>query len=77
MHMIRDGRDVAVSVNKEGWIRPFPRAVRASLEWSTMKVLYPSFFEIKQWLKSPTPLGKFVSTDRLRLGAEAASIVNH
>jgi hypothetical protein len=24
IHMIRDGRDVALSMSKEGWIRPFP-----------------------------------------------------
>ena len=24
IHMIRDGRDVAISMNKEGWIRPLP-----------------------------------------------------
>jgi len=43
--------------------------VRTSFEWSTMKVLYPCFFDSKQWLKSHTPLGRFVRTDRLRLGA--------
>ena len=31
IHMIRDGRDVAVSLNKEGWIRPFPWDRRRSL----------------------------------------------
>jgi hypothetical protein len=38
IHMIRDGRDVAVSMNKEGWIRPFPwdherRLLVAALHW--------------------------------------------
>ncbi len=31
IHMIRDGRDVAVSMNKEGWIRPFPWDRKRSL----------------------------------------------
>jgi hypothetical protein len=38
IHMIRDGRDVAVSMNKEKWIRPFPwdrhrGLVVAGLHW--------------------------------------------
>ncbi len=38
IHMIRDGRDVAVSMNKEGWIRPFPwdherQLLVAALHW--------------------------------------------
>lgn len=41
IHIIRDGRDVAMSLNKIGWIRPFPwdrkRAVLASaLFWKWM-----------------------------------------
>jgi hypothetical protein len=31
VHIIRDGRDVAVSLNKIGWIRPFPWDRRRSL----------------------------------------------
>ena len=38
IHMIRDGRDVAISMNKEGWIRPFPwdrkqGLLTAALHW--------------------------------------------
>jgi Sulfotransferase family len=38
IHMIRDGRDVAISMNKEGWIRPLPwdrkqGLVAAALHW--------------------------------------------
>ena len=38
VHMIRDGRDVALSLSKEGWIRPFPwdrgrRLQVAALHW--------------------------------------------
>jgi hypothetical protein len=38
IHMIRDGRDVALSMTKEGWIRPFPwdrgrRLLVAALHW--------------------------------------------
>ena len=39
-----------------------------SFERWTMRVLYPWFFDTKQWLKLHTPLGRFVRTDRLRLG---------
>ena len=38
IHMIRDGRDVAISMNKEGWIRPLPwdrkqGLITAALHW--------------------------------------------
>ncbi len=38
VHMVRDGRDVALSIGTEGWIRPFPwdlgsEAVVAALHW--------------------------------------------
>jgi Sulfotransferase family len=38
IHVIRDGRDVALSLSKEGWIRPFPwdrgrRLLVAALHW--------------------------------------------
>ena len=32
IHMIRDGRDVALSLQKQGWIRPFPWDRERSLE---------------------------------------------
>ena len=41
IHMIRDGRDVAVSLEKKGWVRPFPwdrdcRSLVAGLYWEWM-----------------------------------------
>lgn len=38
VHMVRDGRDVALSIGTEGWIRPFPwhagsEALAAALHW--------------------------------------------
>jgi hypothetical protein len=42
--------------------------VPPSFERWTMQVLYPWFFDTKQWLKLHTPLGRFVRTDRLRQG---------
>jgi hypothetical protein len=34
---------------------------------SLMRLLYPQYFEIKLWLKTKTPLGRFASTNALEL----------
>jgi len=59
IHMIRDGRDVAISMSKEGWIRPLPwdrkrNLVVAALHWrwkvtrgmEAGKTLGPDYLEI-------------------------------
>lgn len=33
----------------------------------TMRKLYPAFYELKEWLKSNTPVGRFVNMNRLHL----------
>jgi hypothetical protein len=41
--------------------------------WWAMGLLYPWFFDTKQWLKLHTPLRRFVRTGRLRLGQKVLS----
>jgi Sulfotransferase family len=33
----------------------------------TMRAMYPSFYRLKEWLKTATPLGRFVNMNRLRI----------
>jgi hypothetical protein len=59
VHIIRDGRDVALSMNKQGWVRPFwwdkeRRLVARALYWRWMvkkgredgRVVAPSYTEV-------------------------------
>lgn len=43
---------------------PAKQAERFSLK--LMQTLYPAFFDVKEWLKMKTPVGRLVSTSRLR-----------
>lgn len=58
VHIIRDGRDVAASLNKQGWIRPLPgdqRLMASGLYWEWIvrkgreygKALGPDYFEMR------------------------------
>jgi hypothetical protein len=33
----------------------------------TMRAIYPSFYQLKEWLKTATPLGRFVNMNRLHI----------
>ncbi len=33
----------------------------------TMRAMYPAFYQLKEWLKTATPLGRFVNTNRLHI----------
>ena len=32
-----------------------------------MRAIYPSFYQLKEWLKMATPLGRFVNMNRLHI----------
>ena len=40
---------------------------RVGLRLRAMKRVYPAFYDLKEWLKRSTPLGRLVSTSRLHL----------
>jgi len=37
------------------------------LRLRTMRAMYPSFYRLKEWLKTATPLGRFVNMNRLHI----------
>jgi len=37
------------------------------LRLRTMRAIYPSFYQLKEWLKMATPLGRFVNMNRLHI----------
>ena len=32
-----------------------------------MRAMYPSFYQLKEWVKTATPLGRFVNMNRLHI----------
>jgi hypothetical protein len=40
---------------------------KASLRLRTLRVVYPTFYCLKEWLRLKTPLGRFVNLKRLQL----------
>jgi hypothetical protein len=38
-----------------------------SLRLRTIRAIYPAFYRLKEWLKTATPLGRFVNMDRLHI----------
>jgi Sulfotransferase family len=44
-----------------------PERKRLGVRLRAMRVLYPAFYELKEWLKMATPLGRFVNMNRLRI----------
>jgi len=32
-----------------------------------MRAMYPAFYQLKEWLKTATPLGRFVNMNRLQI----------
>jgi len=49
-----------------GYPLEFPKQSARGLPLKVMQDLYPRFYDLKEWLKMKTPLGRFVSTTRLR-----------
>jgi hypothetical protein len=49
-----------------GYPLEFPPEQAPDLSVKLMQRLYPAFFDLKEWLRMRTPMGKFVSTSRLR-----------
>jgi len=52
-----------------GYPREFPAAQTKGLAAKFMKVSYPAFFDLKEWLKIKTPLGRLVNINRLQFNA--------
>jgi len=48
---------------------PLSRAGGATLGFrlKTMRATYPAFYQLKEWLKTATPLGRFVNMNRLHI----------
>jgi len=48
---------------------PLSRAESATLGFRmrTMRATYPAFYRFKEWLKTATPMGRFVNVDRLHI----------
>ncbi len=62
IHMIRDGRDVAFSMGKERWIRPFP--------WDRKEALTVAALHWKWKVAKGIQLGKSLSPDYLEMRFE-------
>jgi len=56
-------------LGKLGYALEFPARRPQTLALKAMNQLYPTFFSLKEWLRSKTPLGRFVNTNRLRFDA--------
>lgn len=52
-----------------GYPLEFPVAGSRELAAKFMRVSYPAFFDLKEWLKMQTPFGRFVNTNRLQFNA--------
>ena len=50
-----------------GYPLSHPRSAEIGLRLHAMRSLYPIFYELKEWLKMETPLGRFVNMKRLHL----------
>ena len=48
---------------------PLSRAESATSRFRlrTMRAMYPAFYQLKEWLKTATPLGRFVNMNRLHI----------
>jgi hypothetical protein len=42
-------------------------STRLGFRLRTMRATYPAFYQLKEWLKTATPLGRFVNVDRLHI----------
>ena len=67
IHIIRDGRDVAVSLNKIGWIRPYP--------WDRSRSLLAAGLFWKWMVTSGRKYGRDIGPDYLEIHYE--DLVNH
>ena len=52
-----------------GYPLTFPEAEGEGLAVKLMKTSYPAFFSLKEWLKTKTPFGRLVNTNRLQFDA--------
>jgi hypothetical protein len=67
IHIIRDGRDVAVSLNKIGWIRPYP--------WDRSRSLLAAGLFWKWMVSTGRKYGREIGPDYLEIHYE--NLVNH
>ena len=44
-----------------------PLAARLDLRLRALRRLYPAYYDLKEWLKTATPMGRLVNTNRLHL----------
>jgi hypothetical protein len=49
-----------------GYPLEYPAARTRTLSVKLMQEIYPTLFDCKEWVKTQTPAGRFVNTDRLR-----------
>ncbi len=47
---------------------------RPGFRLRTMRTMYPAFYELKEWLKVATPLGRFVNMNRLQIDQNEDSV---
>ncbi len=52
---------------KLGYRLSRPESTTLGVRLRTMRATYPAFYELKEWLKMETPMGRFVNVDRLRV----------
>jgi hypothetical protein len=68
LHIIRDGRDIALSLKKMGGFAPLP--------WDRSRTDNSTFLESKLWLKMHTPVGRFTDLSFLELENEPVPIAD-
>jgi hypothetical protein len=44
-----------------------PDSTTLGFRLRTMRAMYPAFYQLKEWLKTATPLGRFVNMNRLQI----------
>src|SRR6266852_1451856 len=50
-----------------GYPLPHPQRANLGFRLRAMRSLYPAFYDLKEWLKTTTPVGRFVNLNRLHL----------
>ena len=53
-----------------GYPLSHPRRANLGFRLRALRSLYPAFYDLKEWLKTATPMGRFVNMNRLHLDEE-------
>jgi hypothetical protein len=59
-----------------GYPLPHPQRANLGFRLRAMRSLYPAFYDLKEWLKTTTPVGRFVNLNRLHLDESEDSGLN-